>query len=218
MLTLGSHGREETCEAQAKYRRMDVDCSQLAVEGRAEWRLAGVGSMRDYYARPGRVRGQCECQHFTLPALPSVDFSFMLYPVGMGMGGGLVEAETPGTVALMVSGEACEGVAFEVDLRVDLLNLDGAEIDYKAEVLAVPLPGGGRVKCDVFWPPAVGTALVSCRVLASPPPCGDGVLRLTSAWSPPLPVDSRCVDSGFSRWSTPDEGGDEHPAFINLAY
>merc|ERR1711908_18085 len=113
-----------------------------SVEGDAEWRCNNAGAMRSFYTQPGRQRGQCEMQNFHLPGFPEVEFAFMLYPVGMGSGCG--SESSPITIALHVSGSACDGVGFEVDLALEVHATDGSVIGSKAELIAAPLAGSGR--------------------------------------------------------------------------
>eukprot|EP00929_Paragymnodinium_shiwhaense_P109683 TRINITY_DN76168_c0_g1_i1.p1 TRINITY_DN76168_c0_g1~~TRINITY_DN76168_c0_g1_i1.p1 ORF type:complete len:450 (+),score=82.09 TRINITY_DN76168_c0_g1_i1:120-1469(+) len=159
-----------------------------AVEGRAEWRLAAADSMRAFFCRPGQSRGRCEYQQFTLPGFHGVEFSFMLYPAGMG--DGPADASSPVVLALLVLGTGCEGVAFEVDLSLELQGPEGGSAGglsqpVRAEVVSHQLAGSGRVLCEQLWPDGAAVALASCRILASPPPSADGILRQQRDWQKP---------------------------------
>ena len=105
----------------SKFRRVDLTTAR-SVEGAAEWRLHNLGAMRTFYATPGRPRGGCECEHFHLPGFPEVQFTFMVYPLGMGVG---PVDSAPVTLALHLTGTGCEGVGFEVDLSLSIQRLDG---------------------------------------------------------------------------------------------
>eukprot|EP00929_Paragymnodinium_shiwhaense_P073896 TRINITY_DN37773_c0_g1_i1.p1 TRINITY_DN37773_c0_g1~~TRINITY_DN37773_c0_g1_i1.p1 ORF type:complete len:199 (+),score=40.56 TRINITY_DN37773_c0_g1_i1:54-650(+) len=168
-----------------------------AVEGRAEWRLSAADAMRAFFCRPGQRRGRGESQQFTLPGFHGVDFSFMLYPVGTG--DGPADASCPVVLALMVLGAACEGVAFEIDLALELqgdVGRSGLTQPVRVEV-SQQLAGQGRVMCEQLWPDGAAVALASCRVIASPPPSGDGTLRLHSSWQKPPGAAGR--DEDFER-------------------
>ncbi|CAE7546198.1 hypothetical protein AK812_SmicGene30437 [Symbiodinium microadriaticum] len=166
----------------SKCRRVDLSTAR-SVEGAAEWRLHNIGVMRSFYATPGRPRGGCECEHFHLPGFPEVQFTFMVYPLGMGTCG------TPGTppvaLALHLTGIGCEGVGFEVDLSLSIQRMDGSELTSAQELRAAPLAGAGRVSCESLWPTGGEVLVAGCHVLAAPPPRGDPVLRLSTTWQPP---------------------------------
>mmetsp|Transcript_38629 Transcript_38629/g.106396 ORF Transcript_38629/g.106396 Transcript_38629/m.106396 type:complete len:210 (-) Transcript_38629:161-790(-) len=170
---------EET-DGQGKRRRA---FPPVIVEGRAEWRMAGAGAMREFYEQTGRPRGRCECQRFALPSFDAIEFALMLYPVGRTPD--VAGYDAPFSLALHVSGPGCVGAGFEVDLALELQAADGRTLGGLAEVVSAPLAGGGQVVCDQFWCPGVAVAIASCRVLAALPPLDFSVLRLTSNWEPP---------------------------------
>ncbi|CAK9070911.1 unnamed protein product [Durusdinium trenchii] len=180
-----------------KCRRLDL--SQLrSVEGEAEWKMLDAGRMRAHYLRRGAAaRGQCECQHFHLPGFPEVDFTFMLYPMGLCLHMESSDEHSSGSrsaavarsvvLGLHVSGPGCEGVGFEVRLHLRLLSRAAALAEAVEEKA---LAGTGRVSCESLWPEGVDVCQCSCHVLAAPPPCGDPVLRLSTVWQPQKEADS----------------------------
>mmetsp|Transcript_56131 Transcript_56131/g.131206 ORF Transcript_56131/g.131206 Transcript_56131/m.131206 type:complete len:84 (+) Transcript_56131:1-252(+) len=64
--------------------------------------------------------------------------------------------------------------------------MDGTAVTGIYEVRASALAGSGRVSCEGLWPAGGEVVVASCHVLAAPPPCGDPVLRLSTAWQPPV--------------------------------
>ncbi|CAK9084713.1 unnamed protein product [Durusdinium trenchii] len=158
-----------------KCRRLDL--SQLrSVEGEAEWKMLDAGRMRAHYLRRGAAaRGQCECQHFHLPGFPEVDFTFMLYPMGLCLHMESSDEHSSGSRSAAVR------------LHLRLLSRAAALAEAVEEKA---LAGTGRVSCESLWPEGVDVCQCSCHVLAAPPPCGDPVLRLSTVWQPQKEADS----------------------------